>query len=547
MKILGFGLVILTTVICEVPPPFSGSFRPSQPLLLPAKGHIQTFYGPPKQQYPSSPQTQYGVPNSKNFEYLEDLLGPIIPPRTVVRPQTNYKQPSRIPGSQDSLRITSHLQTTYGVPSKQQVPTVQYGAPEIRQNDNYHYYQPSRPLFGNNIDQNRKPVPSRPQNSQMIYSNNNYQSPKPFGDNFRHNQPQVQYMPSGISLNNNYQAPRGYDQQGLQGQYGVPDQRGIESFERVQQQRYRVQQQHQLINQNSLTEQYLPLREAVNFRNSANANRQSGNLGNNVPKIELSQQYRVQQQQLNPRPLTEQYLPLREAVDFRNSASANRQAGNLGNNVPTIELSQQHLPIKEANRFRSIQPEIGRDHTQNFGGVQNDIDLPTQTIAPHGDSTVSFPPIDQRFMNPMNIDIQQVEVKSVGQNDDVNSQSYQPVSDRYLPSTTTPRVTTERPVTTASRAVTTVRPTEATVEEPMLTETDDESSGNPNVAIATAVAGNPEGQTFYLVQPDGRFQRVVYQKTQEQGDQDNEYTANYNFQNIQADPDLVYTPLITLG
>ncbi|XP_066256261.1 uncharacterized protein [Euwallacea similis] len=71
----------------------------------------------------------------------------------------------------------------------------------------------------------------------------------------------------------------------------------------------------------------------------------------------------------------------------------------------------------------------------------------------------------------------------------------------------------------------------------------DEAS--PNIAISNAVAG--DGTFFYLQQPDGRLQRVVLQKTRDANGKPEEYVANYYFQNIQALPNVVYSPLIALG
>jgi len=55
------------------------------------------------------------------------------------------------------------------------------------------------------------------------------------------------------------------------------------------------------------------------------------------------------------------------------------------------------------------------------------------------------------------------------------------------------------------------------------------------------------GSFFYVQQPDGRLQRVILQKIKDPNGKPEEYVANYYFQNIQALPNVVYTPLISLG
>ncbi|XP_066148272.1 protein tfg-1-like [Euwallacea fornicatus] len=76
-------------------------------------------------------------------------------------------------------------------------------------------------------------------------------------------------------------------------------------------------------------------------------------------------------------------------------------------------------------------------------------------------------------------------------------------------------------------------------------EEGESDEASPNIAISNAVAG--EGTFFYLQQPDGRLQRVVLQKTRDANGKPEEYVANYYFQNIQALPNVVYSPLIALG
>ncbi|XP_050312250.1 uncharacterized protein LOC126747561 [Anthonomus grandis grandis] len=122
---------------------------------------------------------------------------------------------------------------------------------------------------------------------------------------------------------------------------------------------------------------------------------------------------------------------------------------------------------------------------------------------------------------------------------------------QYLPPLTTPKTAQQSTTTTSRPRTTTGAPRdfeydyEAPTEEAALNDDDNSNSDSPNVSISNAVAGGTN--FFYLQQPDGRLQRVVLQRSREPNGKPEEYVANYYFQNIQAVPNAVYTPLVSLG
>ncbi|XP_018569387.1 uncharacterized protein LOC108909505 [Anoplophora glabripennis] len=545
MKVFISILLSLGLALCEVPPPYPPrGFRPSPPFNLPIR-QPQTSYGVP-QAVPSkisqaAPQIQYGVPNQQ--------------------------------GSSSTPILTPNFN------SKQTVPSTSYGVPVTT--------SPYRTIISESQGANSalnqqglRPLPNLTPNfnSKQVIPSNSYGAPatsSPYRTIV--NQPQLtQDAPSSQNRLNN--------------QYGVPDARNVETLEQLKQlnlllqlsQSSNADQQRQAdINlaqfQNSNrnvgipNQQYLPVREAADFRGNLQPQNSQQNIGPN-----------------------QGYLPAQEPTNFRNGfdvpQSNNQDPLEVRIPNPNLQkLSQQYLPVKEASNFdkgvqfpqavipqrQNVQPNINYDQPLNnpqlfnraessqnnqpqLSGINPNIALASQN--PNRNINSYEAPLQS------NVDIQQLNVRrlqnsnnvqsSIRQNaarpiqpvqqnrefDDSNIQgaSREQVDEKYLPPTTTAR-TVLRPDSGSA-----VLPQNNPDEDEQSTESKEEAGG-PNIAVATAVSGVPGGQSFYLLQPDGRLQRVIYQKTRAEGDRENEYTANYLFQNIQADPSLVYSPLVALG
>ncbi|KAG5886225.1 hypothetical protein JTB14_029826 [Gonioctena quinquepunctata] len=539
MKLIISILLTLGVVSCEVPPPYpTRGFRPSQPFFLPIRNQPQTVYGPPPQNRPVAPQIQYGVPNTKDVEPVDILVRPLLSPSKF---SSNFPQrynPPQYQGQseaypQNNVKIVKgQLQVSYGVPSKQELPSVQYGAPQSTPPSRY---QISKPTAGNNF-----------QNPNSILPVNT--------------QPQLTYGP-----------PKQITEP--QTQYGPPNTRDIETFERSQIQKI------QDLNNQPPTVQYLPVREAGDFKLSE----RNVNSEQRLP-VRGSLNFR------NERPqLSEQYLPVKDATAFKNSfESSQNNGGDSG--IPQTNYLQPQLDNPRMVTFLDnfdvtpYQVPSGNSRSRSFQANEPSTtklgaksDNPNQVNNYSTERNVGFNGGQSQYPHVRpgsnNIDIQQVEVKAWNSGGDGNNNNFGPsvvkprnydnvgtprgivgdsVTDIYLPVTSTPNPVLRRP----SQPGPTPRPTQIPVEdEEEDTESATEQPSNPNIAIATAVAGGPrqqqqqeeQQQQFYLLQPDGRLQRVIYEKNREVGDQEYEYTANYHFQNIQADPNLVYAPLITLG
>ncbi|XP_060520726.1 uncharacterized protein LOC132698567 isoform X2 [Cylas formicarius] len=234
-----------------------------------------------------------------------------------------------------------------------------------------------------------------------------------------------------------------------------------------------------------------------------------------VPSKQIStypSQYRPPATELVP---NKQILPVHNIPGTLNSQQPQSQYG-----PPQNRPSNQYgLPNnKNLETFDKVQNNPGQGNLLNGFTTQH---LPIQGPA---DFYSDFGGLGQLQSNPQQI------ASQPGQN--------------YIPPTTarTPYFATQAPLpisTVASSVPDGGNDNQATE------STDADGIDDPNVSVATAVAGG--SGLFYVQQPDGRLQRVVFQKTKDINSKPEEYTANYYFQNIHALPNTVYSPLITLG
>nr|XP_023023127.1 uncharacterized protein LOC111511340 [Leptinotarsa decemlineata] len=650
MKILLNILLTLSVVLCEVPPPYPArGFRPSPQFFIPPPSQPQTQYGPPLDVNPvkvivrphnlaqrQRPQSQaeldflnnlrivnnqlevtYGVPSKQ--ELPSSQYGPPYNNKQVSNPAGNkfqnniaanqpqviYGPPNRIEQSRptdnrfQSNIVANQPQVTYGAPNRveQSQPQVTYGPPNRIEQP-----RPTDNRFQSSIVPNQPQVtygaPNREQSQpQVTYGPpNKIEQPRPtdnrFQSNIVPNQPQVTYgAPNRVEQSqpqvtygppNRIEQPRPTDnrfQSNLvanqpqitygapnrieepQSQYGIPDSKDIETFERTRQVETQLQKINELNNIPAI--QYLPVREATSFKTS-NLNENSAQ---HLP-VRPSTDFR--NEVLKP---SQQYLPIKAATNFGNSFQQSQYTSTTENS----DINDRYLPPQTYNSPQEKNPgkvtflnnfdvtpyqvpkESGQSFQNNFPttkenreSVPNNAEAPSQANLPS-----QYSP--QRPAAP-NFDITQVKVKSWSKGVSGNNNKLEPgltstnensdqsgfvgdsVTDRYLPPSTTPKTVVRRPSHPTVAPIPTTTP-----QEPEETTPFNDQSDSPNVAIATAVAGLPGDQQFYLLQPDGRLQRVLYQKTREAGDQNYEYTANYHFQNIQADPNVVYSPLINFG
>ncbi|CAH1107218.1 unnamed protein product [Psylliodes chrysocephalus] len=476
--------------------------RPPQRYLGPPRSNAvavpQTIYGPPKPSH-SVPQITYGVPNKQN----ENNFAAYQP-----EPSRNYGNP----------KPTSSIpQTTYGVPGEQISPQNQ---------NNFAAYQPNRqpepsrnygtPKPSSSIPQTTYGVPdkqieSQNQNNFAAYQPNgqpqpsrNYGTPKPSSSI-----PQITYGAPGEQIapqnQNNFAAYQPNRQPEPSRNYGTPniDSATLEEIKQLRQliQKIESQRTAQIIaSQASVGDnrhgQSLPNREAGNFR--------------------------------------QQSSPVREPDTFKKDISLgfNRQQGARQNDGSNFYLPRENQPVLPTNYIPS----------QN----NNEFNTGSQVPANKPSSPAnSWNNLDLPGTNS-DVDVQQVEVTQFGPNRKINKNNdfgttYRPesnnnegeINNNYIPPTTT-----ENPTINFS----------STSTPGNIYETPQDGSGeSPNIAIATAVVGAPNDQQYYLLQPDGRYQRIILPKPRDQTNKQIGLPANYQlYQNLQVDPNVLYTPLYTV-
>ncbi|CAH1989375.1 unnamed protein product [Acanthoscelides obtectus] len=563
-------------------PPNAPQKVPSQAYGLPSQP--QTAYGPPRHQ--SVPSQTYVSPNqiqnlAQAYRPLSAQIAPSqiygLPNQAQKIPQTAYG-PSKyqtVPylASEAPSKVQSAPQTfgfqnpqvspsqQYGIPSKIQVPQTTYGAPDLRVEP---LEMPRQAFSFSNVAPSVQNLPHTGYGtpSSQVTPSQNYGAP-----NKIQSQPQTTYgTPSESSETQNIFNGAPLPQKALDQTYGVPPRTPeIETLERL-----KAQQFSNLIS----TSQHLPVKEAVNFGGFQQSLplKEAGNFRSILP----SQQYLpVKESQTfkqgypsNLNHLTQQYLPVKDAQNFiqgfeRNTAISNSFQGDFRNIFPgsTQERPRSHttvdiqkVDVKSVTPLDNNNPPLGGENPK----------------CPPSNNPNSYPPSEfgtqtqrtpRTFGNPTNYPKPDFESKSpstfpeenrtVGPTENEN-RNVVPQGDGYVPpvATTTEKPVLKRPTKSSQTPVTSrpeVVPEQGNDDDENEAPERDESAndGQPNVAIATAVAGGGS-RHFYLLQPDGRLQRVTLQKTQETGDEENEYTANYLFQNIEPEPNGVYAPLISL-
>nr|CAH7747414.1 unnamed protein product [Callosobruchus chinensis] len=505
------------------------AFRP-----LPAQNTPSQSYGPPKQ---SAPQTTYGPPSSQIAQYPA--------PGT----SSNVQSPPHAFGIQNSQAVLSQL---YGAPSKiqshqppknlQSLPQTTYGTPDLRVEP----LQTPRQAFSvQNLPQTSYGAPTIPVTPSQAYG-----APSKV-----QSQPQTTYgVPSGPNGAQSISNVTPVPQKSLAQSYGAPPRTPeIETLERLKNQQF-----SNLIP----TSQHLPLREAGNFGKFQQGLplREAGSFRSGVP----SQQYlpvreaenfnqgyprnlnqAENQNQGYSRSLNQQYLPVRDAQNFkqgfeRNTAISNSFQGDFGNLFPAQNTPRTHTTVDvQKVDVMSVVPLDNNNYPPLNNGNSNYPQPGNPNINPTSDFGTEAPrryPQENQTADPIDNGKRNVAPQSGGYEPPVATTTEKPVLKR-------PTKPKQKPVTSRPEVDTEQGHEEEENEAPEKDETPDD--GQPNVAIATAVAGGGS-RHFYLLQPDGRLQRVTLEKNQEAGDAENEYTANYLFQNIQPEPNGVYAPLISL-
>ncbi|VEN64305.1 unnamed protein product [Callosobruchus maculatus] len=529
------------------------AFRP-----LPPENSASQSYGPPKQ---SEPQTTYGAPNhqvapSQNFgapqqiQSLPQAFRPLPsqntpsqsygppkqtaygPPSSQIAQGTpsNVQRPSHAFGVQNSHATLSQL---YGTPSKvQSLPQTTYGTPDLQVEP----LQTPRQAFSvQNLPKTSHGVPVAP--SQAYGAPSKVQS-----------QPQTTYgVPSvsneAQSVSNITPAP----QKSLAQTYGAPPRTPeIETLERLKNQQFSnviPTSQHLPLKEPGNFGRFLqglPLREAEDFRSGVPSQqylpvREAENFNQGYPRS-------LNQNQGYSRNLNQQYLPVKDAQNFkqgfeRNTAIANSFQGDFGNIFPAQNTPRTHTTVDvQKVDVMSVIPldnNYPENRNSNYPQPGNPNINPTSEF---GTETPKRYPEENQTVGQVDNEKRNVAPQNGGYDPPVATTTEKPVLKRptkpkQIPTTAPPEVDTEQ------------GNEEDENEAPQRDETPDD--GQSNVAIATAVAGGGS-RHFYLLQPDGRLQRVTLEKTQETGDAANEYTANYLFQNIQPEPNGVYAPLISL-
>ncbi|XP_072386622.1 uncharacterized protein [Diabrotica undecimpunctata] len=485
MKILLFIILGISGILCEVPPPYpSRGFRPSPQLSLP-----QRTYGVPNVQPAKQLSTKYGPPPS-NAEPLDPAYRNNLPPIKLTQDSRYRTIPDSVWFNKGNL-AQRPLPTRYGVPdidvqnNVQSVPQTIYGVP--KQVDN-------SAQFG--------PFLAQPQR--------NYGAPDRAVvdaatlEEVRELKQLLQKIEAQRIIQQNiaqYLAPQVSRQ---------PDNRFVQNLPTQNNAKFR----------SSLTDQYLPIKEPENFRKF----------------VSPTTGFNVQQEGRN----------LDQNPSNQNNVNTAFVRGDQGNPAGKYIPPTQNLP-NQGNQENADPSSVSPNFAKNPTNSWNNLDLPNPGDAQSNNNFPNSVP----FPNP-NIDVQKVEVTQFGnrdnngrvrpttrpQNNNGNGNDDQ-VNNRYIPPTIespvqrNPTPTTQRPFVTSSSGF----------DYPMEQDPNTES---PNVSVATAVAAPQDGQQFFLLQPDGTYQRIIVQKREGGSQKDNIYGANYVLQNVRTDPNIVYAPLISL-
>ncbi|KAJ8922204.1 hypothetical protein NQ315_004141 [Exocentrus adspersus] len=269
---------------------------------------------------------------------------------------------------------------------------------------------------------------------------------------------------------------------------------------------------------------------------------QSGKSNRNNPNL-----FQNQESSKNVVIPSQQYLPVKEPTNFRKGFDLSSNQGGsydvgLSNRNGNQQPSDHYLPANQVSNsnFPQIPAQNRNTNTalpgsQNINPNLNGFNSPAQNIEIERLNVRRLPNLNS---NEQNQNRAQSTLNSVRQNKDLGyTQNGEQIGEGYLPPALpapTTRPTIYRPATSRPASVPSDGP--AGNDQPTVFK----DAAGPNVSVATAVAGTPGEQRFYVLQPDGSLQRVIFQKTRTDSDRENEYTANYIFQNVQPDPELGY-------
>ncbi|CAG9864707.1 unnamed protein product [Phyllotreta striolata] len=495
-KIVIWLVFILEYISCEHPSQYSSRTRQVPPSTR--YGTPQTIYGPPVNTEPLEPTFRQPPNPSKLSNFPNPYLRAPRPASAISAPQTIYGTPNR--------QIFAP-QTTYGVPNKQNLaPQTTYGAPNKQISSPQATYEaPNKQILA----------------YQTTFGAPNKQNFVPHGTpNQLINVAQATYevLNKQILEQETYGAP---NKQSLS-PHGTPSEL-ISDYAALKKQilahatlvalKKQILEQeatYRAPNKQSLSPLGTSSQEAPTFDEI----RQLKALLRKIEEAQLLTQLNGKYAQSLPNrgpgdfspSLTQQYLPVKEPENF------NRQRGDRENDFNARTPSSNYNPSAN-NNFDGF-----REGRFRSGNSWNNLDLPNGTNR--------------------NVDVHKVEVTQFGSSGSRNNEvstTFRPdannkedgISNKYIPP-----ATSENPIT--------VNPS---TEIPVVNYLPPQNGNNenPNIAVATSVSGIPNDQQFYLVQPDGKYQRIVLSKTS------NNNPVNYQLlNNAQVDPNVLYTPLYTV-
>ncbi|XP_057671709.1 uncharacterized protein DDB_G0288805-like isoform X2 [Diorhabda carinulata] len=548
-------LLTITETLCEVPPPYTTrGFKLSSQVSIP-----QSTYGSPNGSPPKQLPTKYGPPPTNNAEPLDPsfkesstpikftlnnqyrtIKGTFEPvntpqrlydvPKRVNSPQKQQVQTQNIPQTIYGAPTTSNLWTQNGFTSKQQiqqlpkvqkqnifsaVPQTVYGAPTVY-NQLTHggsVTQPQVTYGAPNTPQKQQLLQIQTQNvfNPVPQPQRNYGTPDSTKttidtatlEEIRELKQVLQRIEASRlaqQVTNQYAAPQITQQQNQQ-----LDNRFVQHLPTLANNNFR----------NSLSDQYLPVKEPENFKKFIAPTSQFNPQDSANVNIDNTISFRKEQGRISPN----RYIPPNQ--NNNNNNNNNNQEGSISEstifgNIPRNSWNNLDLP------------NVNNVNTQSNNGFSNSVPLTN------------------------NVDIQKVEVTQFGprnrvrnnsassgttvkpQIDDLGAGSNErEVNNRYLPPRVENSVRSPRPTT----------PTPPTSEP----DYDDQGAGaeTPNIAIATSVAVPQNDLQYYLLQPDGTYQSIILEKGGRQ-EKAITYGQNYLLQNLRSNPNIAYTPIVNL-
>ncbi|KAH1010168.1 transcription activator MSS11-like [Dendroctonus ponderosae] len=536
MKVPILILLVCAGIQCELPPPYlRQDFRPSpqqyQPIKtidvkIPSRLTIEQLIKL-TEQLQNSQERVVNRPQKIQVSFEQNsYLPPSRPAQQTVnfQPQDSYLPPSKTPGQQSSyLPPARQPEQIYRPPAQFRPPSQPQNGQSFRPQNNQnielafapqrpqHQFQTQQPNFERpqNQFQSQQPNLERPQN-QFQTQRPNFERPE---NQFQSQQPNLERPQNQFQTQrpnferpqnqfqtqrpqNQYTPSQGFRPEGTNQNQFSPAQTGFRPSNQ-----YGAPQNSPEKLQNS--QQSLPQATygVPNRETSGSVNNQQKPPATNygvpdVRPLETLDEQRTDEEVLRQKvldALKKQQLPYKPASGFRPDS-----------------VNQQYLPSEGEGSVGQSQTPFSGNRPQNRPAAEN----PGQANKPATD-------IGQGYLPP----------KGVAEGG-FNSR----------PSTARPPVTESSPesVDGLSQPDQEPKPQQPT-DNPLNQEG---AEAGPNISIANAVAGG--GNFFYLQQPDGRLQKVVLEKTREPNSKPEEYVANYYFQNIQALPNVVYTPLVTL-